>query len=403
MDDVTLRYATLERSAQVLDRQRSHADAVGSYLRTHADIADSTGALLACLAPLSALAVELGAQIARGAGLACTAAADRVTQTSLAYAESDRSAHEVMSRLIVRQSGTATPWHDPRSDVLPVGDALESAPPGHGDAPAWFGAKSSAIGSTAGGLGGSTRDLVGQVAGWGAPTQVTEAVAAQSFLVAPQVAENVVQDLRWNAGVLLGSVDWVAEQLLGFSILGECVFKPLGGDWRAIGRAEAAWTHGGEAMFGVARNCAALASGSVDGWQGAAGDAFRGAMTAYAAAMAAAQVAFDRAADLVGTVGTVSKLACAGIGMGLKQISRLLVTLAAEAAVPVIGWASAAATIWWKVEQVAGIVRLVYNLLETIADAINDFVDAKAHLWDVASLVEDLTETVARRAAVAGA
>ena len=87
---------------------------------------------------------------------------------------------------------------------------------------------------------------------------MTELVDASSFLVAPQAPDNPVSDLRWSAGALLGSIDWVAEKFIGFSILDRCVFHPFAGDWQGIYKASEAWNHAGDAAQAMTRNHAGL-------------------------------------------------------------------------------------------------------------------------------------------------
>ena len=58
---------------------------------------------------------------------------------------------------------------------------------------------------------------------------VSESVDASSYLVTPVASANVMQDLRWSAGLLLGSVDWVFEQLAGYSMLEELTSKAVRG------------------------------------------------------------------------------------------------------------------------------------------------------------------------------
>ncbi|QCB92670.1 hypothetical protein [Cellulomonas shaoxiangyii] len=401
MSAIVVDYTTLGRSEQLLDRQAQHLRAVEPYLRSHGDIRDSTGALLALLVPLSMATVELGAQVARGAARVAELTADHVRATSTTYAEADQAACANLDDLATGLGSAPAPWQDPRGGVPPLGAAQESAPSDHGDADSWLGSKAQGVGTSVRDAVADARGIGEDVSRWGSPGQVVEVVDASSYLVVPQATDNPVQDLRWNAGVLLGSIDWVAEKLLGISVLAECVFKPLGGDWRAIKCSAAAWGFAGEAYAATGRNCAGLVASTTAGWQGAAGDAFRVTMAAYAAACAGLQAACDHVSGLVSNIALVSSLACSGIGLGLRTIAEVLTQLAAEASVPVVGWAVGAATIWWKIEKVVGIVRMIYNILEGLADAIASFVDAKTSVLDAIDLVEDLVSGLAARTPVA--
>lgn len=393
---LTIRFDTVMHAGEVLERQEGHATAIGTYLRGNTDISDSTGALLAVLSPLSRVATELGGQGADLASRACGLVADRVATAAADYARADLEEHETIARLGRGIDAAVAQWQDPRTTVPPLGGPLEQAGAGYGQADSWLWDKAAgtgkAVGDLVSGLGATGR----RVEDWWLPSTVVEAVDPRSYLVPPQATENWIQDVRWNAGVLLGSIDWVAEQFIGFSILERCVFSPLGGDWRAITRASEAWHHGATAARAVGQNCAALGSGTVDGWQGVGGDAFRAVVASMSGGMVALAAAYDKASELVGTVATVSKLACAGIGMAIKQIANILIQIAAEAAVPVVGWAVGAATIWWKVEKVVGLVRLIYNVIESIMSAIQSFAESKVQLLESIRIIEDLVETLAR-------
>ena len=67
---------------------------------------------------------------------------------------------------------------------------------------------------------------------------------------------------------------------------------------------------------------------------------------------------------------------------------------------PVIGWAVGAVTVWWDVEKVVGLMRLVYQLIEAVTSAIQEFAETQAALLDGARLIEDVAETLARRSGV---
>ncbi len=396
MTELAVRFDTVLHARDVLDRQDGHAGAIGAYVRSETDISDSTGLLLAALSPLSRAATELGAQAATGAATMCRLVADQVTSAAADYARADREEHEAMAGLGRRLGTAVTPWQDPRASVPALGGPKERADGDYGQVDSWLWDKASGTGEAVGDLVTGVRDVAGRVPGWSGHGVVVEAVDPRSYLVPPACTENWVQDVRWNAGVLLGSIDWVAEQFIGFSILERCVFSPLGGDWRAISRASEAWHHSASAAIAIGRNCAALTASSVDGWQGAGGDAFRAIAASMSGALVALGAGYEKASGLVSTVATVSKLACAGIGMAIKQIANILIKIAAEAAVPVVGWAVGAATIWWDVEKVVGLVRLVYNLIETVMSAIEQFAESKVELLDSVRLIEDLVESLAR-------
>ncbi len=112
--------------------------------------------------------------------------------------------------------------------------------------------------------------------------------------------------------------------------------------------------------------------------------------------------AYDYAGGLVHTISTVCKLACVGIGSALNAIANILLKMAAEAATPVVGWVVGAVTAYDDINKVVRNVRLVYTIIETVASAIQDFVEAKTAVLDAVTVLEDLLEgTVESAGAVA--
>ncbi|RAX22946.1 MULTISPECIES: hypothetical protein [unclassified Actinomyces] len=53
---------------------------------------------------------------------------------------------------------------------------------------------------------------------------IEEAQDASSYLVPPEPPTSEIDNMRWSAGVLLGSVDWVFEQLFGWSLLNDLIY-----------------------------------------------------------------------------------------------------------------------------------------------------------------------------------
>jgi hypothetical protein len=263
-----------------------------------------------------------------------------------------------------------------------------------------YGSGSDWIFGKAGDLGRSGRELVDgtlntagkRISGWtGGSAGVVERSDPSSYLVAPDAGGNFVQDLRWSAGLILGGLDWVAEFFVGFSVLEEAIFKPFGGDWEAMEKASVAWSHSGRAFMEMGSNLSALPE-QMSSWQGEAADAFRAAMAALSGAVVGVSYAFDYASGLVANVGLVSKMACTAIATIMGFIASNLMILAAEAAVPVIGWATAAAHVVVIVGYVVSAMKIIYTLIDAILDAIEDFIGAKEKLVQAIFVVEDIVE-----------
>jgi hypothetical protein len=401
MGSIAIEYNTLSLSQQVLERQRAHARAIQQYLPANADIGDSTGMLLSLFDPLSQAAVAVAVEAAGILGSIELAAAASVGDTARDFADSDGKVGESFSKLIGRLGASAPDGGYPDLGGPTLGSAGSSAPGDYGSVDSFLWEKAEGTVDTITGSAGSAQELVDRIGTLGAPTAVGEMADASSYLVPPQAPDNPVQDLRWSAGALLGGIDWVAEKFIGFSILDRCVFHPLAGDWEGIYRGSEAWAHAGDAAKAIAQNHAGLVASTPTTWEGLSGNSFRGAMTGVAGGALGLSEAYGTASGLIKTLSTVCKAACTLIGMALKFVADKLLKMAAEAATPVIGWAVGAVTAYSDIQGVITKVRLVYTILETIASAIQDFVEAKTSILDKLGLLEDLLSGLGKSAVTA--
>lgn len=421
---VEVSYPTLIHAQQVLARQEGHATAIQDYLLAEGGIHDDTGIILSFLAPPARAALEVGARVAGLTGQVGALAADQLGRTAQAYLDVDRSAHEEQAALASRLGASMAAWSNPADGIPDVGPAVGGAPAGFGEPPQWFtskvaedlvtgGLRYGSLGTSAATAQGvvdalapsvrqltdSARGLVGDVGAWGGDAAgVQETADPRSYLVTPDVGGNEFQELRWSAGAVLGGIDWVAEQLIGFSILEEVVFKPFAGDAKDIKRASMAWANTSQAFTAIAENFAGLTSSTTAGWKGDAGEAFRVAMAAGSAAFVGVGHAATTVSDLVQKIALVSQAACIGIGMLLKKISEKLIRLAAEAAVPVAGWIAAAGEAVILVQDVIAGVRLAYSIIEGVVDVIDGFIGGQQALLQTLGVVEDLAEYAFRAA-----
>lgn len=398
---MTVRFGTLSLSQQVLERQRDHAERMAGFIASSTDISDATGELLAMFDPLSRAATALGEQGARAVAHLHGGTAAAVGHHAADVRSTDQGVGQTFSTLLgdLGSGGAAGDYPDLGGPTL--GPAAEGAPDGYGSVDSHLIDKAASIGDDIAESISDTLGIASDLGGWGEETPVRELVDASSFLVPGEAPDNFVQDLRWSAGALLGSIDWVAEQFIGFSILDRCVYRPLAGDWQGIYRSAQAWNHAGDATFAIARNGAGLVASTPAGWRGLSGNAFRLAMTAMTEACIGLSAAFATAGSYTRTISTACKLACTGIGAALNTIANKLLRMAAQAATPVVGWASAAFTVYKDVNDVIRNVRLIYTIIETVASAIQDFVSAKTAILDRVSVIEDLVQGHATSAASA--
>jgi uncharacterized protein YukE len=392
-DQMVITYDTLSLSQQVLERQQGHAHCIASYLPAHADIGDSTGLLLSVFDPLSRLAVQVGSDAATVLAELEQAMAGAVGDTQVDVADQDGQVGDAFSKLLGRLGPGGADDSYPELTAGPALPAVgESAPGDYGDVESFFWQKGEATVQALSGAASDVRGIVDRITPSG---EVTELVDASSFLVAPQSPDNPVSDLRWSAGALLGSIDWVAEKFVGFSILDRCVFHPFAGDWQGIFKSSEAWHHAGDAAQAMTRNHTGLVASTPQTWQGLSGDSFRAAMTAIAGATYGLSAAYSYAGDLVKTLSTVTKLACSAIGSLLKLIADKLLKMAAEAATPLVGWAIGAFTAYSDIQDVITWVRRINTLIETISSAIQDFAEAKTSIVGKYRIIEDLAQGAA--------
>lgn len=398
---MVIKYETLSLSQQVIERQQGHASKISGYIEGNADISDSTGFLLGFFDPLSKAAIMLATQACGVLEEIERATAVAIGDTAADVADADGKVKDIFSQLIgeLGQGGSGSgSYPDLGGPTLPT--ASESAPDDYGSVDSYFWQKRTGSAETISGSVSDARSLVNQVSQWGGTAAVSEVSDASSFLVSPNAPDNFVQDLRWSAGTLLGSIDWVAEQFVGFSILDRCVYHPLAGDWQGIYRASEAWKHAGAASMAIGANHAGLVATTPATWQGESGNSFRLAMTGATAASMGLSTAFELAGGYVKTISTVCKLACTGIGMALDFIATKLLKMAANASVPIIGWAKQAYDMYDDVNSIIKKVRLAYTIIETIESAINDFIEAKTSILAKLEILEDLLQGGAASVAV---
>jgi len=354
---VEVSYTVLVGAGQVLARQESHCRAIETSLRAEGSLHDPSGLLLSMLAPGAHKALDAGCRAVRLAGQIGAVAAAELTRTIDSYVEADARVHGDFGRLASRIRQTVPAWVDPR-----VGTGVDAGP---GASPAHA---------------------------------VAETTDPRDYLVTPQLGRDEVHELRQSAASMLGSLDWLATQFLGFSILDELVLRPFGGDWQDVTRAALAWQNAASAVAAISENVMALTSATVDAWTGAGGDAFRAAMATASAAFAGFSRASSHVSELLSDIARVSHLACVTIEQITSSISTQLLILAAEASIPIAGWASDAAHTVLVIQDIVTKVRSAQSVIELVIRAINAFLESEVPLGQALGVIEDLADHVARRA-----
>ncbi|MGQ0631848.1 MAG: hypothetical protein ACT4P1_12465 [Sporichthyaceae bacterium] len=202
-------------------------------------------------------------------------------------------------------------------------------------------------------------------------TAIAERYDAASALTAPPPPQtgDYINDLRDSSGLIIGKVDWVGKKLFGASVIEELV-TPFAGDWAHLDVAAGGWMQLGGALDATAANIDGAWEALAQSWQGAAASA--------------AQLRFSGAADLhrsqaegcriiAGQCRTIIEIAQAAgvvLASALKVINDILLQLLAEAAVPILGWAAAAALAPVKAGKFFLCMKRVAAAIERIVNAV---------------------------------
>ncbi|MDL5350371.1 hypothetical protein [Microbacterium sp. zg-YB36] len=390
-------FTQLQLAGQVLERQRGHADAIGTHLETYARLnAGELGLILQLVQPISDAMVDAGKKATAFSSLAFNEGTARMEQTVRTYVDAERTAHEATAQVIGMLGGDSAPYAPPNAPTL---GAPQTAAPSRYDEPDGnvfnqaFG-----DGYSAGEWALGTRD---DVAGRAKDARsrsrtVTEAVDVRSFLPTPRGEDPEIESIRWKAGPIFGSVDWVFEKLVGYSLLEE-VTKPFSGDWERMREAQIAWTHTGDAMTAVGRNAMGLLP-PMASWTGRGSEAF-------AAAAAVISQAHTAAAGPAGTVASAIKMlillckqAVGKILAKLEELSEKLLRIAAKASIPVVGWIAAVADAGLTVHELIKDAQWAYKWINRIYDLASGMVSSIGAIVDNAMRMADLYEGLARGA-----
>lgn len=226
---------------------------------------------------------------------------------------------------------------------------------------------------------------------------VTEATDVRSFLPAPSAEDPEVESIRWKAGVIFGAVDWVFEQLFGYSLLDE-VTKPFTGNWTRMKEGSQAWKHGSDALVGVSQNAAGLCP-PMASWTGKGSEAFMVAAAAVSQAHQVVSGPVGTVSSMLSALAFVAKQAAGLILKILRKIQDRLLVLAAEAAVPIAGWVAAAVTAGVSLVDLTQDVLKAYKYVNMVYDVVSGMVSGITDFSDSVFRMADLVEGLARGAA----
>lgn len=395
-------YQNLELARQVLDRQANeHLPAMKDHLNTWAKLeAGDLGLILQALKPVNDALVDVGDKVLDTVQQIYAQGATNLDGVINTYLDADKQAHELLQELAAEMGHDLPAFQDPRDNPPSLGKARDDAGPYYRAGKPNLFQRAFEDGYKAGDM--IDKDIVKGVperAGRmiGSSASVAEEDDVQSYLVTPTGSFSELENLRWSAGLILGSLDWVFEKLFGFSLLNEIVFKPFAGDWNRVQCASGAWQVASDAMGAVSQNTTGILPGLAE-WTGKGSEAF-------AAATAAMAYVDNAIAGVAGTISTVItgfallvKQASKMIGKLLKKISYKLARIAAEAAVPAVGWAMAVFEMASTVQDIYDSFMKAYKWVSRIYSFISKIIAAKASIVDTYRQAADVIEALGRGA-----
>jgi len=196
-----------------------------------------------------------------------------------------------------------------------------------------------------------------------------------TMLGAPQpTTDDFAGDLRSRAGLLLGGLDWLLEQLTGTSAI-ESLVRPLSGDWVGLSKGQQAWTQTQHAAQAIGRNLQGAAA--PPGWTGAAAEAYGERMREVADSFEQYGDGCEAMAEVTGAMVELTQATAEAIAGILGFLGDWLTRAAAQLAVPVIGWAVGAidgvissATAIRKINQGIQLIRTVVEFVERFRGVI---------------------------------
>ena len=419
--DLSVKYDTLQLAQEMLDRQadqhltnmksfaqewchipRGGGGAVGTLATKAAEAADgnAVGEIFQRFMPLNE---DLAASGERSLDLLTRLhkeSAEAMGDTIDTYAEADEAAYETFAKLLSVLGISVEPFSDPRDNPAQLGAADHSASSNYGGGDPFLFEQAAKEGSEAGEYDRykkqRRRDQVARASSQ--DRSIQESQDASSFLVPPETPTSEMEDLRWSAGVILGSIDWMIEKITGKSLLNDVIYKYVVGDWKVVSRASIAWLEISDAAVAVGQNDSEILP-ALSEWTGKGSDAAISFITQLSENTTAFKDVAKFFSDAMKRFALVLKLAATGIGAALKFISELVLRLIAEGAIPVAGWIAAAADAAWHVSKVIGYIKLIYGIVNGIFDALNNFMETKAKADEIEYTLANMAEARVRREA----
>ncbi len=236
---------------------------------------------------------------------------------------------------------------------------------------------------------------------------VVEVQDPRASLVVPAgPAEDFAESLRWQAGPLLGGLDWLLEKLIHRSAIVELV-EPLSGDWVGLEKGAQAWRHAGAASDAIAANYAAAGQDALRSWSGDAADAFGARAADVAESFAEYGEGCRAMGEVTAALLDLAKATAEALAGILGWFGDYLTRALIEVSIPIAGWIAGAVDGAISAGLLIGKLERGYRLLQRVLDAIEQFRDVIVALqriaYTIALLAKATTSVVDVQTVGAGA
>ncbi len=390
--------SALKRGISVAKKGFSAANK--AYAAAKPGIAMAEGLLFMLFIPVNEGLVAIGEK-AVGLLITChQGAADKLGDTVDAYATVDKVVYEAITALLQTIGISTSPFEDPRDNPAQLGDARTKAGSHYGGGQPRVDQQWKEFQQEKSERLSSLEDRAAQRASDAASSDrsIAESQDASTYLVPPEAPTSELENLRWSAGVIAGSVDWVIEKVTGVSLLNDIVFKYFNGDWRTVNMAGTAWSEIGDALVAVGQNDSEVLP-ALSEWTGLGSEIANRFITALAKVTTALRKAAGLMSTLLKAFAAFLKQTAKELGEAIAEIVNTALQLLLEAAIPVAGWATAAVTAIAKINKIIKYIQMIYGVINFIVDFIQNLANKKAQMAEVQNTVSNLAEAASRRAA----
>lgn len=371
-----------------------------AYTAAKPGMAMAKGMLFMLFIPANEALVAIGEK-AMGLLIIChQGAADKLGDTVDAYATVDKVVYEAITALLQTIGISTSPFEDPRDNPAQLGEARTKAGSHYGGGQPRVDQQWKEHQQEKSERLSSLEERAAQRASDAASSDrsIAESQDASSYLVPPEAPTSELENLRWSAGVVAGSVDWVIEKVTGVSLLNDIVFKYFNGDWRLVNMAGNAWSEIGDALVAVGQNDSEVLP-ALSEWTGLGSEIANRFITALAKVTTALRKAAGLMSTLLKAFASFLKQSAKELGEAIAEIVNTALQLLAESAIPVAGWVAAAATAVLKINKIIKYIQMIYGIINFIVDFIQNLANKKAQMAEVQMTMSNLAEAASRRAA----